>query len=327
MRAKDVVRKLLSVARKTPSSRRPIRIYSIIKESLDLLRKTIPATIEIRTTLQCSTETVLADPTEISQVLMNLCTNSAHAMIGGAGVLEVRLETVKLDRRHADRYEDLHPGDYVQLTVADTGKGIEPDIIERIFDPYFTTKDVDEGLGMGLAVVYGIVKKHEGAIEIESQPGKGTRVDVLFPLTEAKPDSRIREPNSISTGTERVLLVDDESLLLKMIEQMIKRCGYKVHPVKSSTDALKLFREDPSRFDLVITDMSMPEMAGDQLAREMIQVRPDIPVILCTGHSDRIDEDSARELGIRDFIMKPFTRSDIANAVRRVLDGSGNTSP
>ncbi|WP_163340967.1 ATP-binding protein [Desulfopila sp. IMCC35008] len=320
LRSKDIVRKLLSFARKTLEARKPIQIRTIIDESLGLLRKTIPANIEIKSNLACTTETILGDPTEISQVLINLCTNSAHAMVNGKGVLKVTLETKTLNSRSSERFENISPGDYVKLTVSDNGIGISADIIDRIFEPYFTTKDVDEGLGMGLAVVYGIIKKHEGEIKIESEVRKGTTVEVLFPLIDEQPILSGMETETLTTGTERILLIDDEASLVKMITKMLTRSGYEVVGKTSSADALKLFIESPGRFDLVITDMAMPEITGEELAKQVIQVRPDIPIILCTGHSDRMDENRATELGIKSFAMKPLGKADLINTVRNVLD-------
>lgn len=320
LRAKDVVRKLLSVARKSPTSRKPIQIRPIIKESLDLMRKTIPATIDIRQNISCSAEIILGDATEISQVVINLCNNSFHAIGEQKGVLEVDLETIQLDSKPAIRYENLNSGNYAKLTVRDSGHGIKPELIDRIFDPYFTTKDVDEGLGMGLAVVHSIVKKHDGAIKISSEIGKGTTVEVLFPLIEEQEVVSDEGTDTPPVGTERILFVDDESSLVKMVTQMLERSGYEVIGKTNSIDALKVIEENPGRFDLVITDMAMPDMSGDRLAQEIVRVRPNVPIILCTGHSDYMDEKKAMELGIRCFAMKPLTKSDLTKTVRRVLD-------
>lgn len=320
LRAKDVVRKLLSVARKSPSTRKPIQIGVIVEETLELLKKTIPSTVSIQKNILCTTETILADPTEIHQVLINLCANAHHAMREETGVIHVSLEVTGLDRLSAARFIGLKPGDYVKLTVADTGEGIAPEIIDRVCDPYFTTKDVDKGLGMGLAIVDGIIEKHDGAIHIESEVGKGTTVEVLLPLIEAQAEIEVAKSKTPPTGTERILFVDDEPSILKMAAQIIKRCGYEVEGRSSGKEALELFRRQPDRFDLVITDMAMPNMPGDRLALEIMKLRIDVPIILCTGHSDRIDENRAGELGIEAFIMKPFSREDIANKIREVLN-------
>jgi PAS domain S-box-containing protein len=321
LRAKDVVRNILSFARKTPAERTPIQISTVIKESLKLLRASIPTMIEIRQNISCEREMILADPTEVNQVLMNLCTNAVHATGVEAGALEVGLEPIALDKDSAAKYDGLNPGDFVKLTVRDTGHGIDPEIIGRIFDPYFTTKSLAERTGMGLAIVYGIVKKHDGAIRVESEAGKGTVFEVLFPLHEGVVEQEVKEkPEVLPKGTERILFVDDEPSLVEMAERMLRRLGYDVETKTSSVEALDLFKEEPDRFDLVITDIGMPHMAGDMLAQKLIKIRPDVPVIICTGYSDRMDEDNAKERGIKAFVMKPLLMRDLAKTVREVLD-------
>ena len=323
MRAKDVVRHILSFARKTPAQRKPIQISTVVRESLKLMRASIPTTIEIRQNIACESEMILADPTEVNQILMNLCTNSVHALSEETGVLEVSLESISLDRDSAGQYENLNPGNFVRLTVKDTGQGIDQKIMGSIFDPYFTTKDMDKGTGMGLAVVYGIVKKHDGAIKASSELGKGTDIEVLFPLIEEVVEPEVEEePEALPTGNERILFVDDEESLVKMAEQMLERLGYEVVTQTNPKEALTLFKADPSQFDLVITDMAMPQMAGDHLAQELMKIRGDIPVILCTGHSARIDEDRAKELVLAAYVMKPLVMRDFANTVRKVLDAA-----
>lgn len=320
LRAKEVVRKLLSVSRKAPANKKPVRICSIISEALDLLGKTIPATIEIRRRFHCTTETILADATEIQQIMINLCTNAVHAMGDDAGILEVRLKTASLDRDALDRYKHLAPGHYVKLIVADSGVGIPPHILDRVFDPYFTTKEVDQGLGMGLAVVQGIVRKHDGTIAIRSDPGKGTTVEVLFPLIDAQIEPAEQKQESPQPGSGTILFIDDEPVLVELAEQMLKFAGYRVMGMISSLEALETFRVDPHGFDLVVTDMAMPDMPGDRLAREMMHIRPNIPIVLCTGHSDRIDEAKAREAGIQGFMMKPFTYAELTRTVGEAMD-------
>jgi len=320
LRGKDVVNRILSFARIAPAERKPVRVSDAARESLKLLRAAIPATIDIRQHLVCEEETILADLTEIHQVLMNLCTNAAHAVEDTSGVVEITLEPVCLDRSAVRRYDGLNPGRHVRLTVADTGRGIAPGVIDRIFDPYFTTKDIGQGLGMGLAIVHGIVKKNDGAIRIESEPGQGTTVEVLFPQIEARAVTEVQKAGVLPTGTERVLVVDDEPSLLEMTTLMLKRLAYTVVSTTSSIEALKLFQTESDRFDLVITDMAMPEMAGDMLARKLLSLRPDIPIILCTGHSDRIDAERAAEIGIAGYYMKPLEMKTLAKEVRKVLD-------
>lgn len=319
-RAKNVVSKLLSVAQKSPSTREPVQIGPIIKEALGLMRKTIPATIDIRQNIRCASEMILGDATEISQILINLLTNSVHAIHEQTGDLEVDLEAIQLDRKSVIHYGDLTPGAYARLTVRDSGHGIRPELIERVFDPYFTTKDIDEGLGMGLAIVHGIVQKYDGIIKIKSEVGNGTTVEVLFPLIEEQKVVGTEENDIPATGTERILVVDDEPSLVKMVTTILERSGYEVVGKTSSSEALEAFKENPEMFDLVITDMAMPDIAGDRLSQEISRVRPGIPIILCTGNSDRMDANRAMALGIRKYVMKPLAKSDLTKTVREVLD-------
>ena len=321
LRAKDVVRQIMSFARQTSAQRKPIQISTIIQESLKLIGTTIPTTIEINRQIRCESELILANPIEINQILMNLCTNSVHAMSDQTGILEVGLEAIALDSNSARQYEDLKPGEFVKLTVKDTGHGIRTNIIDKIFDPYFTTKDVDVGLGMGMAIVYGIVKKHDGAIKINSAVNKGTIVECLFPIIKDAGELQVVEtPKDLPTGTETILFVDDEASLVKMVKQMLERLGYLVTGKVSSIEALKVFQADPAQFDLIITDMAMPRMAGDQLVQKLFKIRSDVPIIICTGHRDRIDKEKAVALGVAAYQMKPYDKKVLANTVRRVLD-------
>lgn len=320
LRAKEVVRQILGFARKSVFQLQPVQIGTIIRKSLKLIRASIPATIEIRQNLSCKSDTVMADPTQIGQVLMNLCTNAKNAMQEEGGVLEVKLEDTILDEKSAIRYEDLSPGNYVKLTVKDTGHGIDPKIIDRIFDPYFTTTSLAEGTGMGLAVVHGIVKRHKGAIRVESEPGKGAVFEVLFLLSEAEAKQETKKPEALPTGSERILFVDDDGSLVKIGQKMLNQFGYDVETKRNPIEALDLIRSEPDRFDLVITDMTMPQMTGDKLAKEILSIRPDMPIILCTGFSEKIDDEKAQALGIRKYIEKPFIQSKFAIAIRNVLN-------
>jgi len=321
LRAKDVVRHILSFARKSHIERKPIQIAQIIKDTLKLMRASIPTTIDIHQSILCNYDTVLADPTQINHVLMNLCTNAAHAMREKGGVLEVKLQDVKLDEDMVAQYEELTPGRYVRLTVRDTGQGIDPEIMDRIFDPFFTTKGLAEGTGMGLSVVHGIVKSHDGAIRVKSEPGHGTIIEVLLPIIDAEAEAAGEEFEVLPTGTERILFVDDEPSIVMIAELMLERLGYEVTAKTSSVEAFELFEAEPDRYDLVITDMTMPHMTGDRLARKLFMIRSDIPVILCTGYSERIDEDKAKEMGIRAFTLKPLVMRDLAVTIRQVLGG------
>lgn len=320
MRARDVVKQILSFSRKSPHEMKPVRISSIVKESLKLLRSSIPMTIEIQQDISSELDTVRADPTQINQVLINLCTNAAHAMRNKGGVLEVALENVTLNEDTLNDYNDLAPGKYVKLTVSDTGQGMDPRVVERIFEPYFTTKAVGEGSGLGLAVVHGIVKSHGGDILANSEPEKGTTMHVLFPVIEREPEPEIQIVADVPLGNEKILLVDDEKSIIDVMQPMLKRLGYQVAARTSSIEALEAFRAKPDKYDLVITDFTMSNMTGMELAEKLLKLRPDIPIILCTGFSERINENKAKSRGIRAFVMKPVVRDEIANIIRMVLD-------
>lgn len=319
-RAKDLVKQILSFSQQSKGEQKPLQISLVAKEALKLLRASIPTTIEIRQDIKKESGTVLADPTQIHQVIMNLCTNAGHAMRENGGVLEVSLVNVDLDVDVAAQYVDLKPGPYARLTVSDTGCGMDHAVKERIFDPFFTTKGLGEGTGMGLAVVHGIVNNHGGAISVNSEPGKGTTFQVLLPRVESRVRLEAEKIEPLSTGSERILFVDDEKALVNIGEQMLKRLGYEVVGRTSSIEALGLFQNQPDLFDLVITDMTMPNMTGEELAKELMNIRPDIPVILCTGYSERISEEKAKGMGIRAFAMKPLLMRDLAKTIRKVLD-------
>ena len=320
LRAKDVVRQLLSFARKTKLEKKPTNIIPIIKESLKLLRSSIPTSIEIRQNIPKDIDTILADPTQIHQVLINLCTNADHAMPDG-GIIEVTLKNVALDEDTAAQYPELNPGRYVNLTVADTGHGISQGDIDRIFDPYFTTKEVGRGTGMGLAVVHGIVKGHNGLITVESELGKGTTFSIFFPVVEKEAVIETKTDDKLPTGDERVLFIDDEESIAKLGRYRLERLGYKVEATTSPIEALALFCSQPDKFDLVITDLTMPKMTGDKLVKEILNIRPNLPIILCTGFSEKIDEKKAKEIGAADYIEKPLDMRGFAFKVRKVLDG------
>ena len=318
-RAKDVVRQLLSFARKTQLEKKPTNIIPIVKDSLKLLRSSLPTSIDLRQNIAKNVATILADPTQVNQVLINLCTNADHAMPDG-GVIEVTLKNVELDEDTAAQYTDLNLGWYVNLAVSDTGHGISQEEINRIFDPYFTTKELGKGTGMGLAVVHGIVKGHNGLITVESELGKGTTFSIFFPAVEKEAIVEIETGEELPTGSERILFIDDEESLVKMGHQRLERLGYKVEATTSPIDALELFRSKPDQFDLVITDLTMPKMTGDKLVKEILNIRPDIPIVLCTGFSEKIDEKKANAIGAADYIEKPLDKRDFAFKIRKVLD-------
>ena len=319
LRARDVVRQLLSFARRTRLEKKPVNISIIMQESIKLLRSSIPTSIEIRQNIPKDIDTILANPTQINQILINLSTNAHHAMPYG-GILEISLKNVELEEDRATQYPDLNPGRYVNLKVSDTGHGISAMEMDRIFDPYFTTKGVGKGTGMGLSVVHGIVKNHGGAISVNSELGQGTTFSIFFPVVEKQTAIETEPVEELPTGNERILLVDDEKSILFTGRNLLERLGYQVETRQNPVEALNLFRANSSQFDLVITDMTMPKMTGDQLVQEILKIRPDMPIILNTGFNEKIDEEKAKEIGIRQYIEKPLNRRILAKAVREVLD-------
>jgi signal transduction histidine kinase/CheY-like chemotaxis protein len=320
-RAKNLVNQILSLTRHRENQLKPIQIGSIVKEALKLLRASLPATIEIRRRITGDPEIVEADPSQVHQILMNLCSNAAHAMRKNGGVLEVSLTKTDVDANMAERDARLPPGAYLKLSVSDTGHGIPPEIMDRIFEPHFTTKEKGEGTGLGLAVVQGIAKSCGFHITVESEKGKGSTFSVYFPRKESKSDAvEANEASSYQTGRECILFVDDEQPLVDIGKEMLEHLGYTVVGTTSSIEALKLFRTHPDRFDLIITDMTMPDMTGKKLAEEIMNLRPDIPIILCTGFSDIITSEKAQSIGIRKLLIKPFTMGSMAGIIREALN-------
>jgi PAS domain S-box-containing protein len=319
-RARDLVSQILTFSRQTKQELRPLDMTVIIKEALKLLRASIPATIEIKQNLVTPEAYILADPTQIHQILINLCTNAAHAMSDHGGILEVTLAKSTLDSVFASEHPDVEPGEYLVLLITDTGHGIAPAILDRIFDPFFTTKNRDEGTGMGLAVVHGIVKSCGGVITVQSEVGKGTTFKAYFPCFKGNADSEDDTQMILLKGNERILFVDDEPPIATIGKRMLERLGYSVESMTSSVEALSVFRTKPSEFDLVITDMTMPKMRGDQLAAELIRIRRDIPIIICTGYSSMLTEAKTKNPGICAVVAKPLITHEIAKMIRDVLD-------
>jgi PAS domain S-box-containing protein len=324
-RATGLVKQILSFSRQSDEKPRPVKVSPIMEEALKLLRASLPSTIDIQPDIQSEPDTVLAEPTQIHQILMNLCTNAAHAMQGRKGELKVSLTTAEIDSRDTlIAHHGALPGEFLKLTVSDTGVGIAPALLNRIYDPFFTTKKPGEGTGMGLAVVYGIVKGYGGVITVESELGKGTAFHVYLPLltaekSEWKKDAEIR----IVGGAERLLFVDDEINLVQLAKEMLSDLGYQLVGRSNSVEAWEVFRDHPHDFDLVITDMTMPNLTGIELAQQCLRVRPDIPIILCTGFSEEITPESVKKIGIRELIMKPLLKYQLASAIRRALDQKG----
>jgi PAS domain S-box-containing protein len=318
-RAKNLVMQILAFSRQTKSEPKPIQVNLIIKEALKLLRPSLPTTIDIRSDIQ-SSAAIMADPTQIHQVLMNLCTNAAHAMRSGSGLLEIILKDAELDDAFCNQHPDLLPGQYLQLIVGDSGSGIAPEVLNRIFDPFFTTKGLEEGTGMGLAVVHGIVKKHQGLIAVDSRINHGTTFTLYFPVIEEEADQVAPVTPILPTGTERILFVDDEELQADLAKQMLERLGYRVKAFTSSTAALEHFRIQPEAFDLVITDLTMPHMTGEEFSQNLLAIRPDLPVIICTGYSESMTPQERQKLGIKGFALKPILMEQIASLIREILD-------
>lgn len=323
-RATQLVQQILTFSRQAEERPQPIRIRPIIKEALHLLRASLPSTILIHQEIRADHDMILADPTQIHQIMMNLCTNAAHAMREAKGELTIRLAPAEVgDRDAPPDPHGLNAGRYLVLTVGDTGAGIEPGVIDRIFDPFFTTKKPGEGTGMGLAVVHGIVKNCGGAVTVKSEPGKGAEFNVYFPLLpeETEGGAASDAMADIAGGIETLLFIDDEESLVQVGLEMLEGLGYKVIGRTSSPEGLELFRAQPDRFDLVITDMTMPILTGIDLVREIKRIRPGMPVILCSGFNETMTREKAMELGVDEFILKPIVFKHIAPTIRRVLDG------
>ncbi|MGD0232190.1 MAG: PAS domain-containing protein [Syntrophorhabdales bacterium] len=318
IRGRELVKQMLTFSRKAEQEKKPLLMSSIVKETIKLLRATTPSTIGIK--VNASNEAlILGDPTQIQQVLMNLCTNATHAMQEKGGSLDIELSELSVSPSKGNPH-GIDPGLYVKLAVRDTGTGIPADIMDKIFDPFFTTKKVGEGTGLGLSVVHGIVKQHDGYITVESETGRGSTFTVYFPRITGGPEADALHGDEIPTGSERILFVDDEEALVEMGEDILAELGYEVTSRMSSREALALLKSDPSRFDLVITDQTMPEMTGVELAKEVLAIRADMPIIMCTGFSYVVDADKARAAGIKAFAMKPLTKREIAKTIRKVLD-------
>ncbi len=317
-----MVRQLLSFSRKTEQKQKPLDISLVIDESLNLIKSSVPSNIEIRKNIPKTCKAILADATQIHQVLINLCTNAAHAIGQDGGVLAVDLRTLVLEKKSEEIYKDLPPGEYLELTIMDNGSGIDPQTCEKIFDPYFTTKEVGKGTGMGLSVVHGIVKNHKGEIYVKSEPGKGTTFTILFPTVTEHPEQKTKDvvAKPYPTGKETLLFVDDETALVDMAKLILEKLGYTVQVSTSPVKALSLFKADPNQYNLVISDMTMPQMSGVKLSENLKKIRSDIPIIICTGHSSLMDEEKAKDIGISAFVMKPITMSEIAKLIRKVLD-------
>ena len=323
-RAKSLINQILMFSRKQEQKRRPVQLNRIVAEAQKLIRASAPATIDVQVNLTRKPNIIMADATQVHQIVMNLCANAVHAMADKKGRLYISTEILTLSHEMARKFLELKPGVYVWLTVADTGRGIDAETRERIFEPFFTTKDKGEGVGMGLSVVHGIVKSHNGAIVVESEPGKGSSFQVFFPIAEqghveVQPQI-VPEPAMVSSG--RILVVDDEMAVTKVCSSMLRRIGYQVECTISSKKALSIVTRKPLFYDLIVTDNSMPEMTGMELASRLLMIRPNLPIVLCTGYRDKITEKAAISAGIKGFLMKPYRMKELSDIVGRLMKES-----
>ena len=319
--ARELIRQILTFSRHTEIEKKPVLLQALVKDALRLLRASIPATIEIRESIDPNCDAISANPTQMHQIVMNLCTNAYYAMPNKGGILAISLAEIDIIPDNYIANLDLQSGKHLRLEVSDTGTGIEKDILERIFEPYFTTKPKDEGTGLGLSVVHGIVTSHGGQITVYSVPGQGSTFHVYLPVIvkhETTGEPLLTE--EVSGGNERILLVDDDETICCLEKEQLESLGYQVTALTSGIEAVETFRIASQNIDIVITDMTMPNITGAELSQELLKIKPDIPIILCTGFSELIDKDKAAALGIQEYLMKPVGIKDLARAVRKVLD-------
>jgi len=320
-RAKELVKQILAFSRQTEDHKIPMQPAAIVKEAINLLRSSLPSTITIKQDIDPDAGVILADPGQIHQIVMNLCTNAFHAMEVKGGTLTISLHTKTLGQEDLSTAPHMQPGTFVQLSIRDTGEGIMPEIREKIFDPFFTTKEVGKGTGLGLAMVYGIVKGCGGSIACDSRLGAGTEFLITLPTLEGTALHENESSESVPQGKEHILLIDDEEILIELGKTMLERLGYHVTARRNSLDALITFQNQPDAFDMIITDQTMPVMTGVDLARRILQIRPEMPIILCTGYSSLITEDKAKAAGIKGFAMKPLAKKNIGELIRKILNG------
>jgi PAS domain S-box-containing protein len=321
LRAKDMVQQLLAFSRKSDQERKPLNMGPVIRESMKMLRHAIPTSVAFTERISDDPCNILGDATQINQIMMNLATNAAHAMSEKGGGLEVTLEKTFLLEEKICFDWVLSPGAYVSLKVRDTGEGIDPGVMDRIFDPYYTTKEVGKGTGMGLSVIHGIVKSHGGGVRVESKLGEGTLFEIYFPALEKISEEEKKPEGQIKGGSEKILFVDDEESVVKLNHQLLERLGYQVQSTTKPLEALEWFKADPDQFDVIITDMTMPRLTGDRLAAEVLKIRPQMSVIICTGYSERMSTEKAEALGARKYLEKPIDLLNLASSLREVIEG------
>jgi PAS domain S-box-containing protein len=319
LRATELVRQILTFSRRRNTELQPLQVPLVVKEALKLLRSTLPTTVELKTQIAREVDPVLADPTQIHQIIMNLCTNASHAMEPDGGVLTITIEQITPEPRFFEKHLDLTPGSFLRLRVSDTGCGMAPDIIASIFDPYFTTKDLGEGTGLGLAVVHGIIKGYGGEILVDSTPGHGSTFTILLPVT-AKDVFDLNPETDSQGGSERILLVEDEPVLSTLYQKFLEQAGYRVTTFNNSQKALDGFRETPHDFDLVLSDVTMPRLTGDKMGLQMMAIRPELPVVLMTGFSQHLNEELVEAQGFRGLLHKPLVKNSLLLKLREILD-------
>jgi PAS domain S-box-containing protein len=319
--ARELVKQILTFSRRTETEKKPVLLQTLVKDALKLLRASIPATIEIREVVDPNCDAISANPTQMHQILMNLCTNAYYAMRDKGGILVISLAEIDITPDNYIANLDLQTGKYLRLEVSDTGTGISKDKLERIFEPYFTTKPKDEGTGLGLSVVHGIVTSHGGHITVYSEPGQGSTFHVYLPVIVKHQTTNEPLPTEeVSGGHERILIVDDDEKIGCLVKEQLESLGYQVTVLTSGVEAAETFRKAPQNIDIVVTDMTMPKITGAELSHELLKIKPDIPIILCSGFSELIDKDKAAVIGIQEYLMKPVGRNDLARAVRKALD-------
>jgi PAS domain S-box-containing protein len=320
LRAKNLVQQILNFSRQSGSEMHPIDISRVVNEALNLIRATVPTTIEISKNVPSDLGVVIANETQLHQIVMNLCTNAYHAIKEESGSIDVDLITTTISAKDGINYPDLDPGEYLKLIITDTGSGIPAEIMPNIFDPYFTTKVPGEGTGLGLSTVHGIVKNHGGSIRVYSEQNRGTSFQIFLPIVESRPEETDYSAEHLPHGTETILFVDDERLLLEIGKELLESLGYRVETRASSIDAFEAFRVNPAKYNLIVSDMTMPKMSGEQLAVKIKAIKPNAPIILCTGFSTRLNSEKLMKIGIAKVLMKPVTINELAVNVRLALD-------
>ncbi len=324
LRGKDLVEQILTFSREVDFNKKPIQLQPIIAEVLNLLKASLPPSVEIRQQLDPRIGTVLADSTHIHQIVMNLCTNANHAMIKTGGILEVKLEAVKVDQKFAEKIPNLKKGEYIRLSISDTGHGMDIKTKERIFEPFFTRKEVGSGSGLGLSVVHGIINNYDGAIVVDSSPGIGTTFSIYLPKYGSDPLGSRKSDKKPEKGDEHILFVDDEPEITFLGKKMLENLGYKVTIKDDSESAFEEFKKDPGKYSLLVTDQSMPNITGTELAILMKEIRPGLKVIIITGYADNLSKKELSESGVSEVILKPMILNDFSKVIRRVLDRSNS---